>query len=1728
MKKKKKKLSSIVVTVIFLLQIFSSFTPLSSVKADGTDITNTFPFITGVSLTDGKGNPLGDDVPKDSDVRIQYDFSIPNTEKVTSGDTYTMQIPSQIAIVQPLTIPIKDDSGNNTIANVAIDKSGKVVITFTDYASTHSNVKGYFYVSANFDKSNIGNTNPVPIVFQLGGNSDPVTINVNFDQPAPLPTSVVKSGSYDASTNTITWSLKVNKENVAVNNGQLVDDIPIGQQYVDRSAAIDNGADASQFSYAEADPGDTAKTGTLTYKFPDTINKTYNVTFKTKVTDPNAFSAQGKSTEEYNTAVLKHDDTETISNKASVTVKSDYINKNGKYIDISSGSGPAAGQINWTIKVNNNALSLSNAEITDPIPQGLTLTPGSFKVDGKADNSFAYDGSTNILKYTFNGTINEPHIITFSTDVTDSNAYNSNTGKTYTNTVSMTGEGVPGTVSDSSNGVGVPTSVILKQGSGYNESTGEITWKVTVNSNRINIDNAVITDDIPTGQKYVDGSWSITPTDGHASSSGFSYTAAASDDKSKTGTLKYQFTGTINSTYTITFKTKVTDNTVFAANVSKNYYNTVTISGSNLPKPSSSTGKQAVTSEVINKSSTDYDYVTREITWTVVVNKNAMPIKDAVVTDVIDDGQDFVPGSVTINESPADSGNYTYDSSSKTFKYTLGDISSQQTITFKTKITDLSIFQTNGDKTVSNTSSLSGDIIPPGISSTGTRKITNKVIDKSGAYTAGQDYIDWTVNVNSNAIPLDSGSIKDTLQDGLQLDTSSVALKKMTLNTNGSLTPGDSVALTGSNIKYDTDRNFTFTFPGSIDGAYQLTFRTYITDPSKSPFTNTAAFSGSKADNQGSTSTQIDVYNGSGGGGSGETGSIKVVKVDSSSSQPLKGAVFQLIDQYGNPISKSSPTGSDGSTVFSKLRYDIDYSIKEITAPTGYDLSSEVYKFKISGSSDDKNIAYNFKDTKIVGNIQFNKTGQDGKGLQGAVFTLYNQDGKNPVKDSDGKDITAESNSGGLVEFKNIPYGKYVIKETQAPSGYNISTQTIDADLTAIKDNGQTIHALPYIVSNTRIMANIEFNKTDENSMGLQGAKFSLYESTDSDFSNPIATTSSDSNGLVQFKDVLVGTYKIKETQAPVGYNVNSQVLTATISQGDNENTITPTVDNSPVNTIIDSKIKATIRFTKTGEGGDANALEGAEFSLYSSIDPTKAIASATSDDNGIVQFDNVDYGSYYIKETKAPEGYMPLLMPLTVNVGKDDNGNTIDLGSVSDVKIKGNIQFYKVGEDGGTLAGAQFALYSGTDTTAAPVATATSDSRGLVEFTNVPYGTYSIKEIASPSAEYNINSRIFTATVNENGSTVKLADINDTKVRGGIEITKIDSSTSAPVPGATITVYNKDGSKVGSGVEGKTGKDGKVQFNNLTYGDYYFVETNAPEGYLLNTDKHPFSIKDNGVILKDTLPDIRITGGIEITKTDASTSAPVPGATITVYNKDGSKVGSGVEGKTGKDGKVQFNNLTYGDYYFVETSAPAGYLLNSDKHQFSIKDNGVVVKDSFTDIRITADIEITKIDTNGKVLPGAEFTLYKDGKAVDITVSDSNGRAKFQNVDYGTYTIKETKAPKGYKLNDSILNVDINSATIRKFTVKDEISPGNGGNSPGGDSNNPGGGSDVTPDTGKNNPVEGNPSSGPKDSYKSTGTGSILPKTGTMIDTTVLTIIGLLAILMGIVLAIRNRKLNK
>lgn len=1212
MKKRYKILVAVCVVCTIVLGLFIPFT-----TAFAADLTASLDFITNIVLADRAGTPFapGDNIAKDAELRLTYEYSIPNTATVREGDTFSLPIPDEIILTAGPSFDLVDSRHTDdvetagviaTVTKLVNDPilSDRLIVTFTKHPEKYSDITGSFYMELAFDENEIGNHDPTIITFQVGGSTGTETVSIDFDQPPPPETSVQKSGSFNSATNEITWTVKVNEEAVEVLDGVLVDDIPVGLIFIPGSVTI-GGAAADPADYTYSDP-------TLTYTFPTSFSDEKVVTFKTTV-DESEFifeNSHGVTITENNSATLNHNGTSTVSNTASVNIPINYIEKTGTY-------NSARKQIDWTITINQNTVNIPDAVLTDSLAAGLTLDTSSVEIDDVpvAVPSASVTYTNPLITVNF-GSIGEPHKLEFSTDV-DPTVYEQNGSPSYNNTATLTGTNVPGNASDSNDGpIGVPSSVISKSGAGYNPENAEITWRITINSNKISIDNPVVTDLIPSGQEYVVGSAKIS---GGAPGS-FSFDPT-DPDASHTGTLTYTFGATITETYTIEYKATITDPNVYAANRSNvSYSNTASINGDNIPQ-SSHTGTQRVDSEVIDKSNEGYNYQTREIDWQIQVNQNEMDLDNVIISDTINAGQEYVDGSFNITST---SGSQTgvFSNVFPTWTYTFdGPITDEYIIKFKTRVTDVTVFNTNGTKSFSNTAEITTNLVPTGVANTDSQPVNNTVIGKSGDYTTGNTYIDWTITVNTNDIPLVNGTINDQLQEGLALDTNTVKLYHATTNaSNGSLIQGAEIKpLTSSNVIYNVDtRLFEFNIPAPVIGGYILKFRTYVTDKSKSPFTNSASFNGSGEVNTGSDNPIAVAWSGSGSSGTGDIGSMDVIKVDSEDdSIRLQGAEFELEDKYGNIVQRVT-SDSSGSALFGRLRFDVDYIVRETSPPTGYVRSTEEHRFQISSALDDKNISYDFVNDRIYGSIRFMKYGDHSDPLGGAIFTLYDSD-NNVV-------TTATSGTDGVVLFNSVQYGIYTIKETTPPAGYILSSAVLTASIT---EYGVTETANPASISNTVITGNIEITKLDEDNVTpLMWASLSLFAPDDLTFSTPLDTQTSAADGKVRFENVPYGSYVIKETAAPTGYVVSDDTVNVTVSQQD------LTVD---AGTYINAKIRSTIEVLKRNTRREP--LQGAIFTLYNDIGTE--IGQATSGTNGIALFENVPYGNYTVKETTPPHMYL-------------------------------------------------------------------------------------------------------------------------------------------------------------------------------------------------------------------------------------------------------------------------------------------------------------------------------------------------------------------------------------------------------------------------------------------------------------------------------------------------------
>ena len=311
----------------------------------------------------------------------------------------------------------------------------------------------------------------------------------------------------------------------------------------------------------------------------------------------------------------------------------------------------------------------------------------------------------------------------------------------------------------------------------------------------------------------------------------------------------------------------------------------------------------------------------------------------------------------------------------------------------------------------------------------------------------------------------------------------------------------------------------------------------------------------------------------------------------------LAGAVFGLFEADGttpvaNPYGEGQATatssdeeGKKGLVTFTGLEAK-DYVVRELTAPDGYQLSTDVIKVSASELKAatnlvvDKGTVVNKPFTSIpptpptvdkpelkLYSIQLHKVNNEGKPLVGAVFGLFEADGTTPVANPYGEgQATATSDANGLVTFTGLEAKDYVVRELTAPDGYQLSDEVIKvaaSDLVAsnsVVDKGNVVNKpftsippTPPTVDKPKLkLYNIQLHKVNKEGKALAGAVFGLFEA---DGTTPVAnpygegqaTVSSDADGLVTFIGFEARDYVIKELTAPAGYQLLSDPITVTV-----------------------------------------------------------------------------------------------------------------------------------------------------------------------------------------------------------------------------------------------------------------------------------------------------------------------------------------------------------------------------------------------------------------------------------------------------------------------------------------------------------------------------------------------------------------------------------------------------
>lgn len=245
--------------------------------------------------------------------------------------------------------------------------------------------------------------------------------------------------------------------------------------------------------------------------------------------------------------------------------------------------------------------------------------------------------------------------------------------------------------------------------------------------------------------------------------------------------------------------------------------------------------------------------------------------------------------------------------------------------------------------------------------------------------------------------------------------------------------------------------------------------------------------------------------------------------------------------------------------------------------------------------------------------------------------------------------------------------------------------------------------------------------------------------------------------------------------------------------------------------------------------------------------------------------------------------------------------------------------------------------------------------------------------------------------------------------VAGSISGVKITDSKK-PLKGAKIEVRDFQDKTVKAVT---TAEDGSWNVSNLGFGEYYWLETGTVDGYVLNGEKHPFTIDYNHVNVNagDFVNKLK-RGSIEGVKVDAETNKALAGAEFTLTDNEGQKQVV----TTTDDGMFKFQLEGGKTYTLEETKLPIGYKGSFKKENITLENDGQIFKITAKNEITKGKLEITKVDKEtGTKLAGAEFTLTDNEGQKQVAVTSKEGLASFEIKANKIYSLTETKNPKGY-----------------------------------------------------------------------------------------------------------------
>lgn len=842
---------------------------------------------------------------------------------------------------------------------------------------------------------------------------------------------------------------------------------------------------------------------------------------------------------------------------------------------------------------------------------------------------------------------------------------------------------------------------------------------------------------------------------------------------------------------------------------------------------------------------------------------------------------------------------------------------------------------------------------------------------------------------------------------------------------------------------------------------------------------------------------------------------LKIVKQDDETKQPvlLANTEFKVYDldakkyveqvtTYPNTVvHKSYFTDENGYLILPESLKCGNYRIEEVRAPDGYTQNTQYVEIKV-----DKNTAYQmdsvsgdaiitvtYENHPVKGKLVIHKSGETLKSfkkdfvyeeasLEGAEFEIYaaediftpdhqvdEQGNRHVIYAKDTLVKTVTTNKNGEAVIKDLPLGKYRVKETKAPAGFVLNPDSQEVAFIYKDQNTPEIEE-KLEFSNERQKVELSVEKRDaETGKALKGATFGLYNKEAISSGDKVIVKAdtllqeitSNEKGKAAFTlDLPLGRYYVKELQAPAGYVSSDEILE-----------FDATYQGQDVKTIKLKSVKknqpTTVEVTKA-DITTGTELDGASMSVLDK--DGNVIDSWTSVKDSPHVIKRLQVGKTYIlREELAPYGYLratdvEFTISDTAEVQKvkmedevpvarllvNKKGEFLDSVSLLD-NAKGMIE-HLFNYVTGNLTDVTFNVYAAEAIRAADgvsadyyaadelVGSITTDGNGIAQMDNLPLGRYYIVEKETAHGYVLDNEPRYVDLTYRDQDTPLVtysADWQNARQRVQVEVLKKEKDSDKVLSGAIFGLYAADDIVSSKGkvllakdtlIELKTtDEDGKIQFvADLPIDSrYYIKELAAPDGYV--TDQEPqeftFEYQGSGTSVAEyafTFEDEQTT--VELSKADLTDKKELPGASLKVTDEDGNTVDEWVS----KEEAHIIKGLIVGKKYKMTETKPADGYVTAESIEFTVENTKEVQKHQMLDD--VTKVEISKKDiTDSSEVPGAKLIILdKDGKKVESWTSTDKPHM-VEKLPVGEYTLREEQAPDGYLIAEDV-----------KFTVKD------------------------------------------------------------------------------------------